>query len=224
MATLVPSLVRCFREINTRWPFRDKWSDGWLGDSRHAAGFSDHNPDSRGRVHAIDVDSTISHVMGSGIVGAEVTRTLLRLARSGKPHPIYYLIYNGVIYSRTYGFRARRYTGDAHTSHVHLSVMRTDYARNWNGAWGFLLPEINASKVAYAFEGHPLASPTDVRRVQKRLHDLGYLKWPYVIGRAGPWTRAAVRHWQGKHGYKITGVPTYPQLQKIAGTVYRVVL
>ena len=43
-------------QVNKRWPNRDKASDGVKGDAAHAARTSDHNPDSRGYVHAMDID------------------------------------------------------------------------------------------------------------------------------------------------------------------------
>ena len=46
-------------QIDKRWPNRDKASDGIKGDSKHAARKSDHNPDSRGYVHAIDIDEDL---------------------------------------------------------------------------------------------------------------------------------------------------------------------
>ena len=56
MAYLAPSLVQLRNEINRRWPNRDKTSDGWIGDPAHQATKSDHNPDSKGCVHALDID------------------------------------------------------------------------------------------------------------------------------------------------------------------------
>ncbi len=59
MAYLVPSLARLRTEFNQLNPGRDKASDGWIGDAEHQANpTSDHNPDERGAVHAIDVDNT----------------------------------------------------------------------------------------------------------------------------------------------------------------------
>jgi hypothetical protein len=55
---LAPSLVRLREQINQEWPQRDTTSDGWIGDTRHQAVKSDHNPDysAGGVVRAIDVD------------------------------------------------------------------------------------------------------------------------------------------------------------------------
>ena len=53
---LAPSLAQLRREINARWPNRDKSTDGSVGDLSHAARASDHNPNSRRSVNAIDID------------------------------------------------------------------------------------------------------------------------------------------------------------------------
>lgn len=223
MARLAPSLVRLWKEVDTRWPHRDHWSDGWLGDDSHATRFSDHNPDASGWVHATDTDATLTHVMGSGPVGDELCVALLRLARSGKS-PINYIIYKGIIYSRSYGFRAHRYTGlNSHHSHVHCSILRTSWARSWSGSWGVLVPTIDASAVKHAFDGHPTSAPVNVARVQILLRDRGLLRWPYIVGRAGSKTRNAMKVFQRRNGYNPDGVPGKPSLVKLAGGRYRVI-
>ena len=225
MAREAPSLTRLTRELNAVFPNRDLWSEGWLGDDSHATRFSDHNPDGYGWVHAHDYDATKTHTMGSGPVGDFLIAALLRLARSGRNHPINYLIYKGRIYSRSVGFRGRVYTGsNAHYSHVHVSVLRTDWARNWAGSWlGDLRPTIDVSRVRYAFDGHPAAAPNNVKRVQNRLRDKGFLSRPYIEGRAGLKTRRAMKRYQRHIGFVADGIPGKPTLVRLAGNKYRVV-
>ena len=59
MARLVAGGVTLRNQVNKRWVRRDKRSDGWLGDAAHKARVSDHNEDSRGLVHALDIDADL---------------------------------------------------------------------------------------------------------------------------------------------------------------------
>jgi peptidoglycan hydrolase-like protein with peptidoglycan-binding domain len=83
---------------------------GWIGDAAHQSGCSDHNPDSTGVVHAIDP-----------MVTGTRAQTIVNQALA-HPGDLQYVIHNGVIWSATVGWKARKYTGsDKHTNHVHLS-------------------------------------------------------------------------------------------------------
>ena len=46
-------------QVNRRWPKRDKRSYGAVGDLLHHARRSDHNVDSKGLIHAIDIDEDL---------------------------------------------------------------------------------------------------------------------------------------------------------------------
>lgn len=124
MAVLAPTLCRCRSEINYRWPHRDHGSDGWIGDLAHRLTRSDHNPNGRGVVDAIDIDV-------DGIVPALLVAILIR-------HPATnYVIWNRKIWSRSNGFVARAYTGpDPHTGHVHCSISQSVTAENNSQPWG----------------------------------------------------------------------------------------
>jgi hypothetical protein len=106
-------------QINECYPDRDKKSDGWIGDARHAASKSDHNPDPKtGCVRAIDIDSDISKVANTTSYLAEQIR------QYAKAHPdrITYVIYNGKIASWILNYKWRTYKGiDPHKSHIHIS-------------------------------------------------------------------------------------------------------
>lgn len=119
---LAPALVQLRAEVDKKFPHRDKSSDGWIGDASHAARPSDHNPcwscsgRSEGIVRAIDLD-----ISPDGRADKDMRAALLRNV-VGDPR-VYYVISNGIIYSRTYGFNARQYTGtNGHFAHVHVSL------------------------------------------------------------------------------------------------------
>lgn len=129
MATLARSLANLRAEIDARWPSRDRRTDGWIGDAAHQARESDHNPDSRGIVHAIDVDK-------DGIDPNEVISACARTDR-----PTAYVIFNRWIYSRSRDFDPRPYTGtNPHTDHLHISIQ---YGTSWEADtwhWGIAIP------------------------------------------------------------------------------------
>jgi hypothetical protein len=122
---LAPTLRVLREEINTRWPHRDRGSDGWIGDADHQARRSDHNPDGDDRsVNAIDVDV-------DGIDPLLVVRQCIT-------HPsCQYVIYNRVIWSRTRGFTAARYNGtNPHNKHLHVSVSHQRSLEDSQRPWG----------------------------------------------------------------------------------------
>jgi hypothetical protein len=119
---LAPSLVALFDETDARWPKRSKAIDGSIGDRAHAARKSDHNPGARNLVHAGDFTS-------SGIDVQEFLDTVI-----GHPS-VWYVIHKGHIWSRTYGWKKRVYTGsNPHNSHIHVSILSTTAAEK-KTAW-----------------------------------------------------------------------------------------
>lgn len=137
---LAPALVALRNEVNALWPGRDKTSDGWIGDKRHADSKSDHNPAQwpgawAGVVRALDLDNDL----GPGANG----RTLWdALAQQLGKHPALgrgaYLIYDRRIIS-TDRLRegTRPYTGvNPHTGHIHVSVGTSPDAYNSTVPWG----------------------------------------------------------------------------------------
>lgn len=117
--TLAPCLAQLRAEFNRIAPGRDKNSDGSIGDQAHAARASDHNPDSRGIVHAIDVDRDL----GGGLDMQDVVDHLVARCRSGAEKRLTYVIYNRRIWSASRDWKSRAYTGsNAHTQHAHFSA------------------------------------------------------------------------------------------------------
>lgn len=184
---LAPALVALRDEINAAFPHRSTASDGWIGDTSHQARPSDHNPDyaDGGVVRAIDIDITDNHPERD--LRLEIIKACV-----GDPR-VWYVISNGIIYSRTYGFQARAYTGsNAHTQHVHVSLIGAGVSdsvalavsRN-TSRW--LDPvkrrtkpyKISASAVVeqltHAAEGRPrkIKPSVDVRRFQRAINQSG---------------------------------------------------
>lgn len=120
---LVSSLRRLGHNVDDVWPSRSRSSDGWIGDSAHQARESDHNPDARGLVHAVDITAK----------GVDPVRLVAALVVHPSTH---YVIFRRLIYSRRNGFRAMPYTGtDPHTSHIHVSVYATPVAERSARPW-----------------------------------------------------------------------------------------
>lgn len=122
---LVPCLATLRAEFNALNPKRDKGSDGWIGDTAHQSHTSDHNPDSQGRVLALDIDATGPWPQNFGDI-VESLRGDSRLE---------YIIWNRRIASRDQGWKWRTYTGtsDPHTGHAHFSA-RHDHTGNTSTA------------------------------------------------------------------------------------------
>lgn len=130
MAYLVPSLKAMFAEINAIWPDRDRTTDGWIGDAKHCPGTSDHCADTQGRVHAIDIDK-------DGIDPDHVVRRI-----SNIEGVVRYINWNYQQYHVRDDFKPKPLGGDdPHTSHIHVSIEHTDYARNYTGGYGIGQPD-----------------------------------------------------------------------------------
>lgn len=130
---LIPCLVVLRTEFNVINPTRDKGADGWIGDLAHQAETSDHNPDSMGRVLAIDIDCTGPW---DGESFDRMTLRLVERCRTGEEDRVEYIIWNGFIYSRSYEFAKRTYTGtDKHTNHAHISGRHDHHGENDTRPW-----------------------------------------------------------------------------------------
>ena len=117
--SLSSSAKQLREQIDDAFPDRDRKSDGWVGDARHAASKSDHNPDSKsGIVRALDIDSNLNKQANTASYLAEQ----LRLYAKSRPGRITYIIFNKRICSPILNYKWRAYKGiDPHTSHIHIS-------------------------------------------------------------------------------------------------------
>ena len=109
-------------QIDTWYPDRRTTSDGWIGDARHSASKSDHNPDERSGfvVRAVDIDSRLDSSEQLSIYLADQIRVCAKTDKR-----ISYIIHNGFIASRIMGFKWRRYRGiNPHKKHIHISFTK----------------------------------------------------------------------------------------------------
>jgi hypothetical protein len=108
-------------QFDDTFPDRDRTSDGWIGDTRHSARPSDHNPDAKtGVVRAIDVDRDVSGSAKPDLMPDIANQ--IRLAAKAGDKRIAYVIFEGRIASPRMGWRWRKYSGsNPHNKHCHIS-------------------------------------------------------------------------------------------------------
>ena len=202
---LAPSLVNFRNEVNRKWPKRPKGSDGTIGDPAHASRSSDHNPNSRRSVNAIDI--TYPGVDPKQIIAAV------------KKHPsANYVIFDRQIWSRSHNWVPRPYTGiSPHTEHLHISILQTSAAEQNQAKWftnsvtkpfspkpsAFPLPATHAfgpkvSKTVHNGTCH-VADPKNVKKIQAKFKNLP------VTGFYGPKTTKKVKAWQIRRLLPPTG-------------------
>jgi hypothetical protein len=107
-------------QVDDSYPDRDRTSDGWIGDVRHSARPSDHNPDAAGIVRAIDIDRDLSGKAKPDLM-PDLADQIRLCAKSGDLR-IKYIIFDGRIASSKRRWAWRKYTGsNSHKSHIHIS-------------------------------------------------------------------------------------------------------
>lgn len=213
---LAPSLDQLRSEVNARWPKRSKRSDGTIGDEAHSARKSDHNPNRRGSVNAIDI--TAKGISTGALIAA------------AKRHPsVRYIIYDRQIMNRDIdNFKPRAYRGaNPHTKHVHISLYQRRSAevdtRSWRIATAVAPPPKPKPKTRKAPEfplkpghwygpesrdrrnhsGYYARDRAGIRQLQQRLKDRG---WRInVDGRYGTATRDVVRSFQREKRLRVDG-------------------
>jgi hypothetical protein len=123
---MIPKLCKAGEQlrlqVDDNYPDRDRTSDGWIGDTRHQARPSDHNPDAEGIVRAIDIDRDLSGKAKPDLM-PDLADQIRLAARTDKR--IAYVIFNGRIASARMGFRWRKYKGsNPHLHHCHVSFTK----------------------------------------------------------------------------------------------------
>jgi hypothetical protein len=117
---LSKSAIQLREQIDDCFPDRDRSSDGWIGDARHALKKSDHNPTSdTGVVRAIDVDKDLNKIK---TLSLDLFEQLRLFAKADKKKRITCIIHNGKICSAKGNWKYRAYTGyNPHKAHIHIS-------------------------------------------------------------------------------------------------------
>ena len=121
MARIAKSLDTLRSQINAAYPGRKKANDGWIGDAKHAASQSEHNPDRNGVVRALD----ITHDPAHGVNARQIAEALV----ASRDPRILYIISNSQIVrsyprSGTTVWKWGPYFGsNPHSAHFHTSVV-----------------------------------------------------------------------------------------------------
>jgi len=109
-------------QIDDSFPDRDRKSDGWIADARHAkAGTSDHIPSKiDGYVRALDIDANLDSRANTSVYLADQIRQCAR-----RDKRIKYIIHKGKIASAKSLWIFRPYSGyNRHDSHIHVSFTK----------------------------------------------------------------------------------------------------
>ncbi len=169
---LAPALDQLFDEANALWPKRSKASDGTIGDAAHSARVSQHNPDagksSPGDPGLPTVDA--ADITTAGLDKARVIKALISDSR------VWYVIHDGVIWSRTYGFKARRYIGsNPHRAHIHVSLNPDEASENSRKVWlKATKPAVKSAIQPLSPKVKPGANNGQVRYLKSCLEKAGY--------------------------------------------------
>lgn len=184
---LAKGLIKLREQVNERWPQRSKISDGSIGNAEHAARASDHNPDTHGIVHAIDITHDPEHGADGGLLAQALT-TDSRLK---------YVIFAGRIYKARTGQWEAYHGPNLHDHHVHVSI--TDAGADDEHAWTL---DTNIPPQSYP-ELKRGARGLAVRVLQEKLN-------VETDGIFGAITEAKVKLFQRAHGLPDTGIVDTP--------------
>jgi hypothetical protein len=150
---VIPCLAVLRREFNIVSPDRDKGADGTIGNEEHTSA-SDHTPDedsdvlrdrdvdSVNEVHALDIDSSGPWPDGGAAWFSRTISMIVARERADYESPttigrLQYVIWNGRIASRSWGWTWQDYDGkDPHTNHAHFSGRYVTAAESSTRPWG----------------------------------------------------------------------------------------
>ena len=121
---LSKAAIQLRNQVDDTYPSRDRTSDGWIGDTRHAARPSDHNPDANGWVRAIDLDRDLSGRAKPDLM-PDLADQIRLLCKSKREKRIAYIIFDGRIASSKKAWAWRTYEGsNKHNHHMHISFTK----------------------------------------------------------------------------------------------------
>ena len=121
---LSKAAIQLRNQVDDTYPSRDRTSDGWIGDTRHAARISDHNPDVNGWVRAVDIDRDLCGRAKPDLM-PDLADQIRILCKSKKEKRIAYIIFDGRIASSKKRWEWREYTGaNKHNHHMHVSFTK----------------------------------------------------------------------------------------------------
>lgn len=190
---LAPCLVQAHDLIVQRWPAASRALDGTIGDAAHQGRESDHNPNERHTVDALDVD-TNQH--------QDHPRHVPSILAAAMLHPsVNYVIHQRRIFQRIDVFRPRVYNGiNPHTGHAHISCIQSAAAETSAQPWAILA----AFPAWPGVMGKGIKAPTQARQLQAFLNAWGSSL--ALDGVFGPATDAAVRAYQKRMGIAVDGL------------------
>ena len=121
---LSKAAIQLREQIDDAFADRDRASDGWIGDTRHGARKSDHNPDGQGWVRAIDIDRDLSGKAKPDLM-PDLVDQIRQACKARSEKRIAYIIFDGKICSPILRWKWRKYTGaNKHNHHAHFSFKK----------------------------------------------------------------------------------------------------
>jgi hypothetical protein len=179
----VAGITALKKQVDERWKNRDHSSDGIKGDADHASRTSDHNPDSQGYVHALDIDEDLRGSKNDNVWLSDQIIANARMKRPGSTR-LKYVVYENRIASATYSSHFWTWRSDTslnHEHHIHISFT----TQGQNDGMEFTIP-ILTDGVAGVWDGsvpfydileNAIASNTANKatwRLACRLKELGF--------------------------------------------------
>jgi hypothetical protein len=127
-----PAIAQLVAEADAANPARDRRSDGIVGDLRHQARVSGHNPDGRGVVVAADLDK-------DGLPMPAAVERARQLAAAGNLPQLAYVIHAGRITARDFAGWLEYDGENPHVTHAHFETFH-DGRGDSVQPWGIFVP------------------------------------------------------------------------------------